>query len=578
MFAVALYLPCRYLWPLHASYYVDWMNHEWMIGYSGAYFRANGSFPEAFNTTDVSGLAHPTFYGNLFYPLLGLPAAVLAPGIVIRLAAVGIFVAQYRLVSAALVRLDAPPYFARIVACLVLWATYPLTNFYNRAAITEFFATGLLVCALSTLVLLCHADDARKRRFYASAAMFCLTLAAGTHPITAMWGVPVFVALAPVFWWMLRDDKPRRLATVKSLAPWIPIALVCVLPWFLVSTQYSNDLLMRAWRDVVFLRWDTWNVRFYPIPYDPGVTPGARLADISTPYLDAQISLSLLLMFLVIGVVAFTARRQARAPMIVFALAAGMFVYFMWLSLSPTGYRMFPAIAAMTQFAYRMVTYVNFSLLVGVFITLMALRRIAGFEVTRRLRHPTVMACAIAAFLLAGAGVIVKWGHIAAVKEHRSSRHLVLDEAEREKLLVLPDTWYSTYSYTTNKLFAAAVDPADDDKVMGQNFQLDADRRFGKPKAMYLKLPAATWVRTNVLTFPWSQMAIDGQWLAPSDHKAQWGKIVVFVPEGAHKIQTRYRGPLWWRILRPISLVLVFGWCIFLIALPVGARVRRLRR
>ena len=575
MVAVALYLPCRFLWPLGASYYVDWTNHEWMIGYSGEYFRANGSFPESFNTTDVSGLAHPVFYGNLLYPLLGLPTALFAPGVVLRVAALGMFIAQYRLVTAALLRIEAPPYFARIVACLVIWATYPLTNFYNRAAITEFFATGLLVCALSTLVLLCHADDARKRRLYASGSMFCLMLAAGSHPITAMWGLPVFVALAPVFWWMLRDDKPRRLAIVKALAPWALIAFVCVLPWFLVSTKYSNDLLVRAWRDVVFLRWDTWDVRLYPIPFDPGVTPGVRLADVSTPYLDAQISLSLLLVFISIGALAFTARRQARAPAIMFALAAGMFVYFLWLSLSPTGYRMFPAIAAMTQFAYRMVTYVNLALLVGVFITLMALRRIDGFDLAGRLRHKAVMACAIAALLLAGVGVIVKWGHIAAVKDHRSSSHLVLDDAERHKLLLLPDTWYSTYSYTTDKLFAPAVDPADDDKVLGQSFQLDGDKHFGKPKAMYLKLPAATWVRTNALTFPWSEMAIDGRWLPPSDRKSQWGKIAIFVPEGAHKIQTRFRGPLWWRILRPISLLLMFGWCIFLIALPVSARIRR---
>jgi len=563
--AFAMYMPCRYMWPLGASFYIDWTNHEWAIGYFGEYIRNNHAIPYVINTSGLGGLAHPVFYGNLMYPLLGMLASVLAPGVVIRIAAIAVFVAQYRLVSLALVRMQAPLYFARIVGCLVIWATYPLTNFYNRSALTEFFATTLLVCALGCLVLLFHADEARQRRYYAAGAMFSLTMAAGSHPITAMYAGPVFAALVPVFWWLLRHDRPRRRAILKSLAPWLAAAGVCILPWYLAAHRFAEDLLIRnTAREVSVLRWDTVQARFFPIPWDSAVTPGVSLDDIVTPYLDAQFSLSLLVVFITVGALAIAmAFRRKWSPTVAFAIGTVFFVVFLTLSLSVRAYHVFPAIAVMIQYAYRAITYINLSLLLGILLTVMALRSLGDVDIRRRLEHPLIAAAAVTALLLAATGVFVKWGHIAAIKKHESSRHWVLTAPEREKLIDLPAPYYGPYDYATDKLFAQ-VPASEEPKVIPQRFAVASHRWFGHTRPMKLVLAEPTWVMTNILVFPWSKIELDGAEV--KDVRTHWGKLTVLVPAGEHRLTTHFRPPLLFRILRPLSMFVMFAWCGYLLA------------
>jgi hypothetical protein len=503
-------------------------------------------------------------------------ASVLAPGVVIRIAAVAVFVAQYRLVSHALVRMQAPLYFARIVGCLVIWATYPLTNLYNRSALTEFFATTLLVCALGCLVLLFHAEEARRRRYYAAGAMFSLTMAAGSHPITAMYAGPVFAALVPVFWWLLCHDRPRRRAIVKSLAPWLAAAGVCILPWYLAAHRFAEDLLIRnTAREVSLLRWDTVQARFFPIPWDSAVRPGVSLDDVVTPYLDAQFSLSLLLVFLAVGAVAIAmAFRRKWSPTIAFVIAAVFFAVFLTLSLSARAYHVFPAIAVMIQYAYRAVTYINLSLLLGVLLTVMALRSLGGIDIKRRLEHPAIAAATVVALLLAATGVFVKWGHIAAIKKHESSRHWVLTAAEREKLIELPAPYYGPYDYATDKLFAQ-VPASEEPKVLPQSFLVDAHQRFGRTIPMKLVLAEPTWVMTNILAFPWSKIELDGAEV--KDVRTHWGKLTVLVPAGEHELTMHFRPPLLFRILRPLSIIMMFAWGAYLIAPAFAWAYRSIR-
>jgi hypothetical protein len=575
--AVAIVLPCFHFVPVGASFYIDWHNHEWAIGYFGAYFRANHTMPSLFNTNDLTAMAQPVFYGNLFYPTLGLPSSVLAPGIVIRLAALGVFFAQYRLVSQALLRLGAPGYFARIVGILVIWAIYPLTNLYNRGALTEFFATTLLVCALAALVLLIHARDARERRLYASGAMFALTIAAGTHPITAMYGGPVFAALVPVFWWTLRGDPSRRRATLRALAPWVAVAIVCVLPWYLVSRSYANDVLVRNTApDVSILSWDTWTSRFYPIPWDSRLGDGVNPADVGTPYLDAQISWSLAFVFIALAAIAIANVRRSRVPIIALAIGGLFTATFTWLSLSRTGYQLLPAIAVMIQYVYRAVTYINLSLLLGILLLVMALRTVTGIDIAQTLRRRSVIAACCAALALAGVGVIVKLDHVDAIKEHKSSPHWRLSKRERRELVQLPWTYYGKFDYVTGGLFEAI--PDDEPDVLWRNFPVNAGKRFGRTGTITVELTRPTWVMANALSFPWVGLAIDGVAVPRSQIRTRWAKTVVMVPEGTHRITLNFDPPLWWRFMRPLSIVLVFAWSGFLIS-PLFAKLwRRLRK
>jgi len=558
---LAIALPARHLWPLDGGFYVDWPNHEWIVGYFGAFFRAHHTMPLVLNTTTAGGIAVPVFYGNLLYPALGVFSSVLSAGLVIRLGAILMFALQFGLVSHALHRISVPRYLARICGCLVIWEIYPLTNLYNRAAVVEFFATAALVCGVSAMVVLFHAETRRERTRYAAGAMLALTFAAGSHPITAMYAVPLFVLLAPVFWWLLRDDATRRIQIVKALAPWLVTAVICVLPWLLAAREYSNVMVIRSSAaDVTVSKgWDDFSNRMSPLPHDPHIIPGKPLAEINTPYLDAQISIPLLVVFLALGVLAIVvARRRSRAPAIVFAISLTFFAFFTWLSVSTTGYRLFPKIFVMIQYAYRAVTYENLSLLLGIFLLAMTLRPIQDLQTL--LSRRAINAVASAMLLLAGIGVIIKWDHIAAVKTVGNNPHIISRQHDRRTYVNLPKTYYGLNAYSTDTLVLKTIPEGQNLDVHAQSFKIETDSKFGDPKPMKLDFAKPTWVMTDVLSFPWSRLLLDG-W--PIDMRAHYDQLALLVPPGPHTVTTDFVPPPSWRALRTISLVLLFLWCGF---------------
>jgi hypothetical protein len=578
-----LLLVCRFLFPPSTSYYIDWANHEWAIGYYGEYFRQHWTMPFAYNTPQLVGMPDPVFYGTLLYPLLGLAGSVVAPGVVMRLAAVAVWLAQYLLVSHALVRLKAPRYVAHLVAILVSWAIYPLTNLYNRSAFTEFIATALLGCALSLLFLLIETDDPRRRRRYASGLFFSLVLAAGSHPITAVYGGALFLVLAILFFVALRTDLPRRAAILR--ATWAPVAagVLCLLPWLLAVVWFDDGLHVRhEWDDAgglpkiafFFDSLDHWVTRFWPLPWDRRVTPGVSLDQVSTPYLDAQINVPLLIVFLALAAIALPIWRRSRDRSLVTAIVAPaiLFVFFTWLSLSPASYALLPAPARMIQFAYRNVTYLNLSLLLGVFMVVMALGRVSGPD--GPWRRPALVAIFVACLLLSTAGVLIKGRHILAMQGHGSSPNWTFGEAERRKLVNLYGHYYGWSAYSTSRLTTPWNANDGVPSVVG-NFEVDPDLDFGRASPLRLELATSTWVQTNALVFPWTGITVDGVVVPRAALRAHLHKAVVLVPQGSHTLGVTFEPDATWRVLRTTSLVVLYGWCLVLLWPLVAAGVRR---
>jgi len=558
--AVAVALPCRQLAALGSDYYIDWMNHQWAIGYTAEFFRHHWTMPGVVNTAELGGLAVPVFYGNLFYPEMGFLARWTSPELAIRIAAIALTAVQFRLVAKVMLRVGAPRGLALGVACLVIWAIYPLTNLYNRAALTEWFAAGLLVCGVALLVLLCRADDARQRRRYACAMLLALTIAAGTHPITALLGLPMFAALGGVAAWLMRGDRARLRATVVALAPWLGLAALCIAPWLYATLGYAGDLKIRQFvANVVFFpdSIDAWSTRFWPLPLDRRVLPDAPSGAVSTPYLDAQINLALLVMFALLAVTALRATRgtASRKPLaIVLAIVVALFGVFTALSLVPETYALAPALGRLVQFAYRAVTYQNLALLAGVLLVAMAAPELAA-----RLGQPAVRAVLTACLVLSAAGVVIKWQHIAVI-EHP---HAAQDPIH------LPQSYYGSGDYATEARFA----PLGDEPSLARPFAVDADRRFGLTNAQVIELAEPTWIATNLQSFPWNAIVIDGTRVAAAELRTSKGTLAVRVPAGKHVLAARFEPPLAWRILRAASLLALAAWWLALLV----ALVRRAR-
>ncbi|MGH9549769.1 MAG: hypothetical protein ACRD3W_10360, partial [Terriglobales bacterium] len=156
---LAVVCACLPLFDLRSVFAVDWANGMWITNYFGAYMRAHMQLPYVLNTFQLSVMAYPAFYGYLFFPLLGVFTTILDANLVLRAAAFLLLAAQFYAIYLAIGRLSGNCMFACLVGTLVTWAIYPLTNLYNRGALPEFFATGLLTCALALWLLALRAEN-----------------------------------------------------------------------------------------------------------------------------------------------------------------------------------------------------------------------------------------------------------------------------------------------------------------------------------------------------------------------------------------------------------------------------------
>src|ERR1019366_6421493 len=93
-YAASVVVPLVLLLDLSANFAEDWSNHVWMIGYYGDYFRQHGDLPSVVNLPPAVGVAPPVFYAWLFYPLLGVVAAVAGAALALRLAIFGMVAIQ----------------------------------------------------------------------------------------------------------------------------------------------------------------------------------------------------------------------------------------------------------------------------------------------------------------------------------------------------------------------------------------------------------------------------------------------------------------------------------------------------
>jgi hypothetical protein len=564
----ALLMSCWYLWPLKADFNADWYNLKWAIGYSGEYFRHHGTMPAVFNTTQWGGIPAPIFYGNIGVPLLGLFSVILAPGMVIRLTVVLLFACQYHWIVQAVGRLQAPRWTGHAVACLVIWATYSFTNLFNRSALLEFIATSLLVCALSLAVLLVHAPSRALERRYASRMILCLVISAGTHPITAVFGIPFFCVVGVILWFELRENSKRRRSILRTLVPWFPAALACLSSWLYAMAKFTNHLTIRQYsRSVLFWpeSWDHWLTRFYPIPLDPRVRPGVSLREIAEPYLDAQVNVPLLIFFVALCITMLWFRRDVRRRGTVFVavfIPAALFAFFTWISLSPDSYHYLPSMFEMIQFAYRAITYQNLSLLFGVFLLLMTLPADSSVSSIGVLERPVFRGIAAACILLSLYGVTVKWPHIRASRTNYNDNgaYLLPGAVERRDRIAFPSQYLQFADYATPDLFIPLT-AAEAESAVPVNFAFDSKDDFGVARPVQVALAEASWVRTNIIAFPWNRIDIDGRDTPDSDIRGDNKTgVALRVSAGNHRLVFRFVPDLAWKILRVISLLSLFCW------------------
>jgi hypothetical protein len=588
-------LPLILLFNLNSAFDRDWLNHLWAIEYSGAWLRAHGTLPLVYHTNQIVGLVLPLFYSGKFYNLAGLLSAWLGSALSIRLIVFAILLLQFFHVEHAVRLASASRLLAFSMATIVSWGIYPLTNLYNRSALPEYIAGLFLTASVASwFVLLLHLARGKKSYYDAIAAGLFYVCAALTHPLTAAFGGLFIFILSLRALVLLRSRWFVTVGLINGAAATLVLgSWIAVVFWFNHSLPVSNPHTNHA----MFKRWgffpgsidNGWS-RLSPLPLDLRATQHGL--NVSTPYLDAQISIpTLLLLVLLLGLWWQTRGPKTRDRTLVIRLGTLALVlagFCFLLSVHPGRPPWFLPFFDILQYPYRLVTYINLGLMTVLFswATL-----VDWTEVERR---PHLLAWRTAGFsvalTVATAALVVKLIHADAIRLNASALASIWGRPAHSRLFPEPESdWYPSSFGSAQRTFAlpntesgefdfvvtrgmTAAPPLGFERQQWVSLPIDSESDFGSPKSLDLVLAQPALVVTNIQAFPWNRLSVDGSpidstQLVPvrsfnyieSDH-AEF--IAVPLTAGHHLLKYEFEPPRLWLTLNLVSWT-AFGLWVF---------------
>jgi hypothetical protein len=502
------------------DFHIDWTNHKWLTAYFGEFFRQHLRFPVFVHTREVAGMAYPLFYGFLFYPLLGSLSILVDVDVLLRAAALLLMAWQVLRVRSVASKLGWRPWPAIGLGGIVVWAIYPVTNLFLRSALTEFFAYGLLVGALTHAWEGWLATEERERRRHVARAALAFTISAGTHPVTAVLG-GLTLALVLVPMGLRRAPGRRELALLAGCAL---LSLLALSPWLWAVATYGRRVAISrqaqaigTFRDSIGSPLD----RLLPFAFDRRMTEGS---DVETPFLCAQVSLPLIVLWLVLGNQTRRRPRAGGSEPVATAILAGTFALMLALSLGND----IGGVFAFVQFAYRFVNYVNFVALAAVF----------WYSHRGGPAHaPALMA------------VLAAWAGTAGAVHAMSASRIAHDGrrwSQPAELRRLPPSFYGAVAYVI-----ADVHPEWSGPVERVRMPVGRGAEFGVLGPGTVTGRGATWACLQVQSFPWARLFVDGRPTPDRDvRRCDQTSLAVHVGEGPHQVEVRYDIPAVWRVLR----------------------------
>jgi len=420
------------------------------------------------------------------------------------------------------------------------------------------------------------------------ALFFVLTV--GTHPITGWMGCCLFAVLAAGGLLAVRGHQLRRRLVILCLTGLAVV--VCLSPWLYATALFQRHLAISAGSGQTMLIQaidgiDRWRVRFFPLPLDLRCL-WSDPAEVSTPYLDAQANVPLLVL---VGVclgkwIVAAARRPRALDVGVLVLTLAYLGFCIILSLYGSGpLERLPKPFKMVQFTYRWVNQINLSLLALLCMGLLI--RARGDQAAPPIRlGPVFLGCVLT---WAGLGVLVKLEHAYFIRQTFYAKLNYRPDAQ------LPGTFYGLGAYSTPHLFPPLQSQ---DHVIRGNLTVDPANSYGTVQPLRIMTDQPGVVVTSVEAFPWNKLYVDGR-AVPSRDLRRSGVIepvrglntqlhvfqAVPVPAGEHLVEYRFEPNRAWTRLTLLSKLafatLVLGWAVLfggqLVAVPLKGRLRRPR-
>jgi len=551
-------------------FFLDWNNHLWFIEYFGESLK-HFFIPSVINTKQIVGMPDALFYAQKFYVLMGMVSAFLGSALTIRLMIGWAFLIQFFHVYRAALKAGAARHIAIGVAVFVTWAIYPLTNLYNRSALTEFFAVIFLTCAVCSFLAIIIDLKHRPSRYDLVASGYFFVLAAITHPLTALWG-GLFLAILGVIalftcegerkWWFGAYFSKTLLFSLLILSPWIYLVAQFndKLP---ISSRENNAKYFHS--EYFFPRSiDNGFSRLSPFPLDlKSLEKGVQDKDTFTPYIDAQVTLPLILL---IGIFFYIFRREkytgsclSVCEKAIIVGSAGMLVMVFVESICPKTFDWLAGVFNVLQFPYRLVTYINLSALVIVIL-------LAGCMGRANLnRGQLINICVAFCVAISFSALIQKLVHASAIegKSTQVNQSIWAPRPFRSvsHLNELPTTYYGLGAYTVKEGFEKGTVSGEIHYIF-QNFNVLEGDRFGQVEPLMVNLTAPTLVITNVQAFPWNQILINGSAQYPYSVIVVGGRGAVLLPAGNYHLEFATHIDPVWRLFNLLSWMLFIGWMV----------------
>lgn len=594
-------------------FYVDWVNHVWLVEYCATHLTQHGTFPTTIDVAQGFGHPLPVFYGVFFYPLLSLVSLAVGADVAVRLLC-GVLLIVPVISCGVLLRrwVDDTP-LAILLSTVINASVYQLTNLYARSALTEFVAGQLLILAISLLFY----GITRLSRGANAALAFgsaCVALSLGAHPIT-FYTCSLFVG--PLV--LIGAVSLKRVivpAQAWRLFGWAACVIVVLLPWVINTVMLRGDLQVSTtnvlagklyyFPNSIDSLWGKLGL-FY---VDPRVLSDGIDAT-STPFLDAPLPLGLLLVVIVVFVQGLSRDRRAWYGLVVPSVVCACAMVYMMLppyAAVPPGGALpgyWPdtvSVSADRGWVYQVLLPIQFVYrLSGTFSLCLTVALVAGLALLRETLSPrpvtrvlTVAASIGVVVALIGAGqrLYVTYAEFVAYPAHRlqvlasskapkdSDRVLLMRGHEYDEMIrnvtKYPSTFYSARDYTMPRLFPPRSTARNDRQVVSW-----VAEHYDHPSLVVCDQPCI--VHTNIVPSTLHRVVVDGRERRDLG-LARDGNIEFSVGSGSHSLTVEHAGQVVPYISASVWVMLMWLggsvlWCIWVVGPSMlGPWLRLVRR
>ncbi|MCC6276321.1 MAG: hypothetical protein IT289_00240 [Oligoflexia bacterium] len=536
---------------------VDWANHLWMIAYQGEYLWNTGELAPVINSSPFVGLAYPIFYAPLLYPVLGFFSGALSANTVMRVFLLAILLIKALVLWKGLEKIRLKWWTRFAIAMLLMTSTYALTNLFNRGALTEFIGAEVLSLGVFSILFF---GDLWSKRFNFFGSLFvsiCLTLIAGTHSITFFFSVLI---LGTLWLHLLVKAQGFRTALVHLFGVG-SVVLLSVSHWIYALSEFWGRLFINKTSENIFQfpkDIDHILTRLMPIPYDARVDliKDPDLSKISTPYLDSQINVGLLIVLITVLFQIF--RGQRDKPVLkdkVIHLGVLLFLSSFVLSLKTPIWDFLPTPFHIVQFGYRFITYINLGLIIAL-IRIGTRGALSQLESTKIFKGGLILSV-ILTILSIGLKQVRGLTIV-----HPIQTQSPVWASQGESLTTPPPNFYGYYGYAVLE-GEREINLEKLSQVGGKRgdafFKVSVGERFGFVEPIEISVPPRHLVFTNVSVFPWNQIYLDGQRVGWDDIFYSDTRAVLEVAPGAHRLEYRFVAPDLWYFLRWVAWFFFFA-------------------